>query len=134
MNKVSPNRQRRHTSWRLWKTDRIRICQKEEEPRLIPVGDHFSGVGACLACCHRCSGKASVPNKFYNHPDHVLVRQKSQQLADETTVPDNVISSCQIDKHDTSLLLCLKRILNALGKQNDLIYGRLSESKSSLFL
>ena len=52
--------------------------------------------------------EASVPNKFHNHPDHVLVRQKSKQLAGETTVPDSVISSCQIDKHGTSLLFCLK--------------------------
>ena len=45
-----------------------------------------------------------------------------------------VASSCQIDKHGTNLLFCLKRILNVLRKQNDLIYGRLFVSKSSLFL
>ena len=50
----------------------------------------------------------------------MLVRQKSQQLAGEATVPDSVISSCQIDKHGTGLLFCLKRILNGLPKQNDL--------------
>ena len=49
-------------------------------------------------------------------------------------MPDGVISSCQIDKHGTSLLLCLKRIFNILREQNDLIYSRLSVSKSSLFL
>ena len=64
----------------------------------------------------------------------MFVRQKSQQLAGEATVPYSIISSCQIDKRGTSLLFCLKRILNVLRKQNDLIYGRLSMSKSSLFL
>ena len=88
--------------------------------------------GACLACCYQ--GEASVPNKFYDHSDHVLVWQKSQQLAGEATVPRSVISSCQIDKHGTGLLFCRKEILNALRKENDLIYGRLSVSKSSLFL
>ena len=34
-------------------------------------------------------GEASVPNKFRDHPGHVLVRQKSQQLAGEATVPDS---------------------------------------------
>ena len=33
-------------------------------------------------------GEASVPNKFHNHLDHVLVRQKSQKLVDEATVPE----------------------------------------------
>ena len=49
-------------------------------------------------------------------------------------MPESVVSSCQIDKHGISLLFCLKRILNVLRKQSDLIYGRLSVSKSSLFL
>ena len=79
-------------------------------------------------------GEASVPNKLHDHSDHMLVRQKSQQIAGETTALDSVISSCQTDKHDTSLLFCLKKILNILRKQNDLICGRLSVSKSSLFL
>ena len=59
-------------------------------------------------------GEVSVPNKFHDHSDYVLVRQKSQQLAGETTVLGSVISSCQIDKHDTGLLFCLKRILIVL--------------------
>ena len=64
----------------------------------------------------------------------MLVRKKFQQLAGEATAPDSVITSCQIEKHGTSLLFCLKRILNVLRKQNDLIYGRLSVSKFSLLL
>ena len=46
-------------------------------------------------------------------------------------MPDSVISSCQIDKHGTSLLFCLKRFLNVLCEQNNLICGRLSVSKCS---
>ena len=80
------------------------------------MGDHFSDVVACLACCHQCKGEASVPNKFHDHLDHVLVRQKSQQLAGEATVPDSVTSCCQIDKYGTGLLSCLKRILSILFK------------------
>ena len=64
----------------------------------------------------------------------MLVRQKSKQLAGEATVPGNVISSYQINKHGTSFLFWLKRILNVFRKQNDLIYGGLSVPKSSLFL
>ena len=79
-------------------------------------------------------GEASVPNKFNDHLDHVLVWQKSQQLTGEAMVADSVISNCQIKKHGTSLLFWLKRILNVLRKQNVLIYSSLSVSKSSLFL
>ena len=57
-----------------------------------------------------------------------------QVLAVEATVPDNVISSFQIDKHGTDLLICLKRILNVLRKQNDLVHGRIFVLKSSLFI
>ena len=64
----------------------------------------------------------------------MFVRQKSQQLAGEAMILESVIGSCQIDKHGPSLLFCLERILNVLHKQNDLIYRRLSVSKSSLFL
>ena len=56
-------------------------------------------------------GEASAPNKFHDHLNHALFRQKSQHLAGEATVPDSVISRCQIDKHGTNLF-CLKRILN----------------------
>ena len=52
---------------------------------------------------------------FPDHSDHELARQKSQQLASEAMVPDSVISSCQIHKHDIGLLFCLKRNLNVLS-------------------
>ena len=53
-------------------------------------------------------GEACVPNKLHDHSNLVLVRMKSQQLAGEATVPDSVISSCQIDKHGTGLLFASK--------------------------
>ena len=49
-------------------------------------------------------------------------------------MPESIISSCQIDKQHTCLVFCLKRTLNVLREQNDLIYGKLCVSKSSLFL
>ena len=58
----------------------------------------------------------------------------SQQLADETMVPDRVISRCQIDKHGTGFLFCLERISNVMRKQNDLAHGRFAVYKSSLLL
>ena len=64
----------------------------------------------------------------------MLVWKKSQQIASEATSPGSVISSCQVEKHSTGLLFCLKRNLNVLRKQNDLIHRRLSMSKFSLFL
>ena len=48
-------------------------------------------------------------------------------------MPDCVVSSWQIDKHRTSLLLGLKRILIVLSKQNSLIYSLPSPSEPSLF-
>ena len=36
-----------------------------------------------------------------DHSYHVFVRQKSEQLASEATVPDSVTNHCQIDKHGT---------------------------------
>ena len=53
-------------------------------------------------------GETSVFDKLHNHFDHVLIRQKPQQLASKTTVPDSVISSCQIDKYSISLFLTSK--------------------------
>ena len=47
-------------------------------------------------------------------------------------VPNSVISSCQIYKHGTRLLLGLKRILDVLSKQNSLSHSRPFPSKPSL--
>ena len=66
-------------------------------------------------------GEASILDKFQDHPNHVLIRQKSQQLAGEAMVPDSVTSFCQVDKHGTGLL-SFKRVLDILCKQNDLVH------------
>ena len=39
--------------------------------------------------------KAPVLDKLHDHSYHVFVRQESEQLAGEATVPDSVISRCQ---------------------------------------
>ena len=41
-------------------------------------------------------GETSIPDKFHDHTNHVLIREKSQQLAGKATMPDSVICSCQI--------------------------------------
>ena len=38
-------------------------------------------------------GETSIPDKFHDHTNHVLIREKSQQLAGEATMPDSVIST-----------------------------------------
>ena len=63
----------------------------------------------------------------------MLVRNESQQLAGEATVPDSVICSCQIYKYGTDLLFFLERVLDALRQQGDLIYGGLPTPKTRLF-
>ena len=65
--------------------------------------------------------EASTLEKFPDHPDHVLIREKSQQLAGEAAMPDSVISCCQVDKHGTGLL-SLKRIFDILLEQNGLVH------------
>ena len=123
MNKVSPSRQRRQTSLQVMEGRLHMYISKRRGAKTDPCGRPFFRSRSLLGLL----SPVVSPNKF-----HVLVRQKSQQLAGEVTLPDRVISNCQIDKHGPSLF-CLKRILNVLCKQNDLIYGRLSVSKSSLF-
>ena len=49
-------------------------------------------------------------------------------------MPDSVISSSQITNKAPAFFFALKKILNVLRKQNDLIYGKLSVLKYSLFL
>ena len=47
-----------------------------------------------------CGGKGetSISDKLHDDSDHVLIRKESQQLAGKATVPESVISSCQVDK------------------------------------
>ena len=68
-------------------------------------------------------GEASILDKLQDHPNHVLIRQKSQQLAGEAMVPDSVKSFCQVHKYGTGLLLSFKRFLDILRKQNDLVHN-----------
>ena len=53
-----------------------------------------------------------ISEKLQDYQNHVLIRQKSQQLAGETAVPHSDTSRCQVDKHGTGLLLSLKRVLD----------------------
>ena len=76
--------------------------------------------------------EASISDKLKDHPDHVLIWEKSQQLAVEAAVSDNVISRCQIGKHGTGLFLSLESVLNILREQNGLIQGKSPVSKSSM--
>ena len=59
-------------------------------------------------------GETAIPDKFHDHTNHVLIQEKSKQLAGEAMMPDSVIGSCQIYKHSTGLLFCLERILDVL--------------------
>ena len=61
--------------------------------------------------------EAFMSDKLQDYPNHVLVRQKSEQLAGAAVVSDSVISRCQVDKHGTGLLLYLKKVLNILCEQ-----------------
>ena len=67
-------------------------------------------------------GEASISDKLQDHFNHVLIWQKSQQLAGKAAVPDNVISCCRVKKHGTCLLLSLKRVLDILREQNGLVH------------
>ena len=49
-------------------------------------------------------GKASISDKIQDHPNRVLIRQMSLQLAGKAALPDSVISRCQVHKHGTGLL------------------------------
>ena len=77
-------------------------------------------------------GETSIPDKLHDHTNHMLVREKPQQLTGEAAVPDSVVCSCQIYKHGTGLLFSLETILDVLRQQDGLTHGRPTASKSSL--
>ena len=52
--------------------------------------------------------KAPVLDKLHNHSCHALIRQESEQLTGEVTLPDIIISLCQIKKHGTGIFSALK--------------------------
>ena len=68
-------------------------------------------------------GEAFILDKHQGHPNHVLIQQKTQQLAGETAMPSSVTGRCQVDKHGTGLLLTLKRVFAILREQNSLVVG-----------
>ena len=39
--------------------------------------------------------------KLHDNSDHVLVEKKTQKLADEATMPYEIVSCCEIDKQST---------------------------------
>ena len=82
------------------------LMLKRRGTKTDPCGRSFFRRRSLLGQVTSGQGEASVPNKFHVHPDNVLVRQKSHQLAGKATVSGIVISSCQIDTHGTSLFFC----------------------------
>ena len=97
--------------------NRIYRYQREKGPKPIPEERRFSDVEA-VTCGE---GEASILDKFQDHPDHALIREKSQQLASEAAMPDSVISRCLVNKHGAGLL-SLKKVLDILFEQNGLVH------------
>ena len=75
-----------------------------------------------------------ITNHPHDHVDHESLRQQSQQLAGETTVPYGVVGCCEFDEHSSSFLFSRKAILDVLCQQGDLIYGRPLVSEARLLL
>jgi len=48
--------------------------------------------------------KAAIANHLHDHVDRVSIRQQSQPLAGEATVPYGVVGCCEVDKHSSGLL------------------------------
>ena len=98
------------TFWRLQKEDFtyiVDVIKKGRKDRSLRNAIFQKMEPASLAVTGN-KGKTSAPDKFHNHLNHVLIRKKSHLFAGKATVPDNVISHCQIDKYGTSLLFSLK--------------------------
>ena len=63
-------------------------------------------------------GEASILDKLQDYPKHVLIWERSQQLAGEAAVPvRSIMPDCP------GILLSFKRVLSVLRKQNGLVYG-----------
>ena len=97
-----------------WQIVCIDVEQEESQDRSLRDTVSQASEPASLAVTGG-EGEAFVPGKLHNYSNHVLIRYKSQQLAGKATVPDNVISSSQIYKHGTGLLLCLEGVLDILS-------------------
>ena len=59
-------------------------------------------------------GEADIANHLPDRVEHVSIRQKLQQLADEAAVPYSVVGCCEIDKTSSDLLFSCKAILDVL--------------------
>jgi len=71
---------------------------------------------------------------LHYHTDHVSIRQQSQELAGEASVPYSVVGCCEVDKHSSGLLFRREAILCVLRQQGDMIYGRFPVSKARLLM
>ena len=107
---------------------------KRRGAKTDPEERRFLDDEAALLVVTGTKSETSVSDKLHDQSDSVLIRQKPQQLADKTIVPESVICRFQFDKYGTGLLLSLKRILDVLGQQNNLILGCLPASRPSLLI
>ena len=106
------------------------MLNKRGPKSILEESRFLDGVARFAVTCSK--DKTSVSDKLRDYSDLVLIWQKPQQLAGKATVPDSAISSCQIEKYGTDLLLSFERIFDVLGQQNDFIYGWLPGLKPSL--
>ena len=73
----------------------VYIHIKKEGSQDRSLGDAVSQTSKpALLAITNGESEASISNKLQDHPNHVLIRQKSQQLSGEAAVPDSVISRC----------------------------------------
>ena len=56
-------------------------------------------------------GETSMSHKLQDHSNHVLIWQKSWQLAGKAMMPYSVKSYCQVNKHSTDFFLASKESL-----------------------
>ena len=72
-----------------------------------------------------------IADHLHDHADHVSIRQQSQQLAGEATMPYSVVGCCEIDEHSSGL--SRKAILDVPWLQGDLVCRRSLVSKARLY-
>ena len=82
MNAAKPDHRHKHTSWRLWRKDRIYIDIKKEKGQDRSLGHAISQTSKpALLAITGGKGEASILDKLQDHPNHVLIRQRSYQDA-----------------------------------------------------
>ena len=97
-------------------------------PRTIPLDAFFQTSQSALFAVTGGKGKVPVLNKLL---DCSYCVQSHEKLTGEATVPDIVISRCQMYKYGTSLSFCSETVLNALVQQNLLDPRLISHAKIS---